>query len=236
MSISRKRHTSTRYAAWFSFALNLADLVEIAWIMPSLLKRLRSLPSERPGLVILLCIAWMLVAAFVANLVEETPFDEKRSRYELRDLEAVGPSLLSWKEDRAYLNKEVEPFSGWEKQVVTLEDFAEEIEVSLFIPYRNGQREGHGEGYYSDQRHFSDTFYGSEGHSETTFYRSGQIRSRSSDHRLLEGTSWYYYDSPSPNGQKKFRGVWEGGVLVSETWWNSEGVETSSDKTLIPAR
>ena len=81
MSMSRKRHTSTRYAAWFSFALNLADLVEIAWIMPSLLKRLRSLPSERPGLVILLCIAWMLVAAFVANLVEETPFDEKRSRY-----------------------------------------------------------------------------------------------------------------------------------------------------------
>mgnify|MGYP003322588756 CR=1 FL=1 len=41
-------------------------------------------------------------------------------------------------------------------------------------------------------------------------------------------TTWY------ENGQKKFEGVWEDGVLVSEKWWNREGVETSSNK--IPVR
>ena len=30
--------------------------------------------------------------------------------------------------------------------------------------------------------------------------------------------------------QKKFEGVWEDGVLVTEKWWNREGVETSSDQ------
>jgi len=202
--------------------------------MPFLLERFSKFRHERPGIMVLLCLAFMPVAAFVGVISEEAPLDEQRSRYELLQLEAVESSNLIWQEGLAWLKGEGEPFNGWEKQVVTIEDYAEEVQVSLFIPYRNGQREGHGEGYYSDQEHFSDTFYGSVGHAETTFYQSGRLRSRSSDHRLIDGISWYFYDGPSRKVQKKFKGVWEEGVLVSETWWNLEGVETSSDQILIP--
>ena len=202
--------------------------------MPGLFQKARRFASGRPGLT---CLFWgtvLLIISVLGAFLKETPLDEKRSGRERRALHAVESSLLNWRDGVAYLEGEAEPFNGWEKENLTIEGYAGEIPVRLFIPYRNGKREGHGEGFYGDKRHFSDTWYGSVGHRETTFYHSGQLRSHSSDHRLINGTSRYFHDKPSPNGQKKFEGVWEDGVLVSEKWWNREGLETSSNK--IPVR
>ena len=202
--------------------------------MPGLFQKARRFASGRPGLT---CLFWgtvLLIISVLGAFLKETPLDEKRSGRERRALHAVESSLLNWRDGVAYLEGETEPFGGWEKENLTIEGYAGEIPVRLFIPYRNGKREGHGEGFYGDKRHFSDTWYGSVGHRETTFYHSGQLRSHSSDHRLINGTSRYFHDKPSPNGQKKFEGVWEDGVLVSEKWWNREGLETSSNK--IPVR
>ncbi len=202
--------------------------------MPVLFQKARRFASERPGLT---CLFWgtvLLIISVLGAFLKETPLDEKRSGRERRALHAVESSLLNWRDGVAYLEGEAEPFNGWEKENLTIEGYAGEIPVRLFIPYRNGKREGHGEGFYGDKRHFSDTWYGSVGHRETTFYHSGQLRSHSSDHRLINGTSRYFHDKPSPNGQKKFEGVWEDGVLVSEKWWNREGLETSSNK--VPVR
>ena len=194
--------------------------------MPDLFQKATRFYHERPGLICLLCVAAIPILAFLRVVLEETPLDEKRTWRDQRALEAVESSLLNWRDGIAYLESETEPFSGWEKENLTIEGYAGDIPVRLYIPYRDGKREGHGNGLYDDKRPFSDTWYGSVGHRETTFYHSGILRSNSSDHRLINGTSTYFYE----NGQKKFEGVWEDGVRVSEKWWNREGVETSSDQ------
>lgn len=102
--------------------------------MPSLLERFSKFRHERPGIMVLLCLAFMPVAAFVGVISEEAPLDEQRSRYELLQLEAVESSNLIWQEGLAWLKGEGEPFNGWEKQVVTIEDYAEEVQVSLSFP------------------------------------------------------------------------------------------------------
>ncbi len=198
--------------------------------MAGIFQTARSFLRERPGLN---CLFWGAVLAFVyilRSITQDDPPDERLDWRSLRDLEAVDSSLLDRRDGLAYVDGDSEPFTGWERQYFTIERYAGEIPIRLFIPYRNGKREGHGEGFYPNDRQFSETSYGSAGHHEITLYESGQLRSRSTDHRLINGTSLYFYDKPSPNRQKKFEGVWEDGVLVSEKWWNREGVETSSDK------